>query len=636
LITTYNLEGNIMRRALASIIISCFLCCFCQMIFFSPSVHAAGTTLFVGGFGDGNYSTIQEAVNAANDGDTIYVYDDGSPYIENVLIDKSLTLQGENRDTTIIQGASSGHVLQVFKEVGEYVSCSLSGFTIQGASGEGNDCVSLGYVDGGTVSNLVLKESAKGDGLQLDHCLGITISNNNIYNSNNLGISLISSSDNTVFDNYLQDHIKNIELQWSFNNVIRDNTITMASDAGIMVDQSCSGNIFYHNDFTDNGRHGVDGGDDTWYSQTLEEGNYWDDYTGSDRGDGIGDIPYEKHGVLDEYPLGYFVQQNQRPTATILSISPSSATYGQTITFRGSGSDDGEIIAYYWTSDIDGFLSSQPTFSADDLQIGTHLISFKVRDDEQEWSLTKTQTITVIAPDNEPPLVTTMTINPQQADYGDSLYFYGDGVDTDPTGSIVGYIWTSSLDGAISTQRFFNCSNLSVGTHVISFKVMDNKETWSEPMQKTVIIRTTATSSNQPPTALSGGPYTGEVNSPVFFDGSASYDSDGTIQTYSWEFGDGETSNGIQVGHTYTSTGNYTLILQVTDNNGTKSTHSTTVSIYAEGQLPDNPPDQNNTDGNQNGFSFPVDIEPTLLIPLLGVLMFIGIFGGFILWMKRS
>jgi len=45
-------------------------------------------TLYVGGSGFGNYSTIQDAVDNASSGDTVYVYDDSSPYIENVVVDK--------------------------------------------------------------------------------------------------------------------------------------------------------------------------------------------------------------------------------------------------------------------------------------------------------------------------------------------------------------------------------------------------------------------------------------------------------------------------------------------------------------------------------------------------------------------
>ena len=63
-----------------------------------------GNTLYVGGSGPGNYSTIQEAIDDSSDGDTVFVYDDSSPYYEFVEINKSIDLIGENKDTTIIDG----------------------------------------------------------------------------------------------------------------------------------------------------------------------------------------------------------------------------------------------------------------------------------------------------------------------------------------------------------------------------------------------------------------------------------------------------------------------------------------------------------------------------------------------------
>ena len=51
-----------------------------------------------------DYPTIQAAINAANEGDNVYVK--AGVYFENIVIRRSLTLTGENRDTTIIDGNS--------------------------------------------------------------------------------------------------------------------------------------------------------------------------------------------------------------------------------------------------------------------------------------------------------------------------------------------------------------------------------------------------------------------------------------------------------------------------------------------------------------------------------------------------
>lgn len=78
---------------------------------------------------------------------------------------------------------------------------------------------------------------------------------------------------------------------------------------------------------------------------------------------------------------------NQAPTATIGSVAPNPALQGQTIYFSGSGNDtDGTITAYEWTSSLDGALSSSASFNRSNLRVGTHLISFRVRDNADAWS----------------------------------------------------------------------------------------------------------------------------------------------------------------------------------------------------------------------------------------------------------
>ena len=88
---------------------------------------SSGNTLYVGGTEPGNYTTIQSAINAANPGDTVFVYDDSSPYYENVEIaNKSINLIGENRNSTIITGNYDSDVIIIFAD-----NVSITGFTIR-------------------------------------------------------------------------------------------------------------------------------------------------------------------------------------------------------------------------------------------------------------------------------------------------------------------------------------------------------------------------------------------------------------------------------------------------------------------------------------------------------------------------
>ena len=85
-----------------------------------------GNTLYVGGDGPGNYTTIQHAVNMANHGDTVFVYN--GTYVENVLIkDKSITVAGEDRNTTIV--VSAGMSEDVIAIIADDVN--IKGFTVK-------------------------------------------------------------------------------------------------------------------------------------------------------------------------------------------------------------------------------------------------------------------------------------------------------------------------------------------------------------------------------------------------------------------------------------------------------------------------------------------------------------------------
>ena len=118
-----------MKSRLISISVMCLLVTtgFLGFITFESYVIRAANTLYVGGGGGGNYSTIQEAINSANPGDTIFVYDDSSPYNENVIVNKSVNLIGEDRNTTVIYGGSSGSRVRI-----ESNWVNISGFTVTG------------------------------------------------------------------------------------------------------------------------------------------------------------------------------------------------------------------------------------------------------------------------------------------------------------------------------------------------------------------------------------------------------------------------------------------------------------------------------------------------------------------------
>ncbi|MCD6142250.1 hypothetical protein J7J55_05990, partial [Candidatus Bipolaricaulota bacterium] len=100
---------------------------------------SGGNTLYVGGSGPNNYTKIQDAVDNASDGDTVYVFN--GTYYENVFIGRSINLIGENKDTTIIDGGGSGDVVHITVDW-----IDICGLTVQNSGSGWNDAgIELDY-----------------------------------------------------------------------------------------------------------------------------------------------------------------------------------------------------------------------------------------------------------------------------------------------------------------------------------------------------------------------------------------------------------------------------------------------------------------------------------------------------------
>jgi hypothetical protein len=265
---------------------------------------------------------------------------------------------------------------------------------------------------------------------------------------------------------------------------------------------------------------------------------------------------------------------NQRPISTIVSIEPPVAYQKKdNIEFKGSGFDDGYVVDALWVSSIDGELSHLMNFTlpASELAVGTHTVRLRVKDDHGAWSNNASKSLVVDPPvQNKRPLATIKSIEPSPAKLGDVVEFQGEG--SDPDGRVLGYRWTSSLDGQIGTERIFSTSSLTLGEHTISLVSMDDQGAQSLPATSVLVVKP----SNIEPIALidSIEPNPAKEGEKVRFQGRGE-DTDGTIRSYVWTSSiDGVFSYDYVFSKSDLSIGKHRIGLKVKDDTGAWSSEA--------------------------------------------------------------
>ena len=177
---------------------------------------------------------------------------------------------------------------------------------------------------------------------------------------------------------------------------------------------------------------------------------------------------------------------------------------------------------------------------------------------------------------NLPP-VASFTATPSTAAVGAPIVFSA-AASSDPDGTVVGYAWDFG-DGTTGAGVSATKSYAAAGTYTVTLTVTDNL---GATASTTHIV--TINPVNQPPVAnFSATPSPAPVGTPVSFSAAGSYDPDGSITAYAWDFGDGTTASGSSVSKTYAAAGTYTVSLTVTDNGGLTGSSSTTVTVTPGG-----------------------------------------------------
>jgi len=327
-----------------------------------------------------DYPTIQEAIDAANEGDTIFVR--AGVYYENIVVNKTIYLIGEDKSTTVIDGMQKGHVINVATN-----GVTITGFAITNSSLAPTDSGIYLYEINGcniTQNNIidnnigVFLEFASNNNISSNNITenswcGIYLSyssNNNLVSLNNLeannwyGIGLLwssatndingnnitknyygiglgdGSSYNAISRNNIANNLIGVGLRDNSNdNIIIGNNIEASNQYGIYL-YDASRNNFHYNNFSNSWQvydasymlPGVTPSTNIWDDGFPSGGNYWSDYVGVDvksgpnqdlsGSDGIGDTPYVIDASnTDRYPL---MNPHTPHDVAIMNVSPKT------------------------------------------------------------------------------------------------------------------------------------------------------------------------------------------------------------------------------------------------------------------------------------------------------------------------
>ncbi|RFA14645.1 cell surface protein [Subtercola boreus] len=308
------------------------------------------------------------------------------------------------------------------------------------------------------------------------------------------------------------------------------------------------------------------GGDNTWGSSSPFLNGRIDEAA-------VYDNALSAATVAQHYSLGTTGAVNQAPTA---SFSQATADLAATFDGTGSADPDGTVASYAWDFG-DGQTATGATTSHTYAAAGTYTVSLTVTDNKGATGVF-TNAVTVTAPrvNVAPTASFTSSVT--------NLALTVDGTGSaDSDGTLTSYAWAFG-DGSTATGSNPPVHTYAAaGTYTVKLTVTDNDA--ATGVSQTTVTAVAAPPPNVPPTASFAATPT---NLSVAFDASGSADSDGTIASYAWTFGDGQTATGQTPTHVYASAGTYSVKLTVTDNKG--ATGVTTGSVMVTAPSPANVP----------------------------------------------
>ena len=264
------------------------------------------------------------------------------------------------------------------------------------------------------------------------------------------------------------------------------------------------------------------------------------------------------------------VTPNQAPVASVVATNTSGKA-PLTASLNGSASSDpdGTIVSYDWD-----FGDGSPHGSTASLThvygVGTFTATLTVTDDVGATD-SKSASVTAVA--NVAPVAilnsgSTSGKTPVTVSFDSSS-----SIDTDGT------IASRSLDfgdgSPTSSATTVGHTYTSAGTYTATLTVTDDNGATDSATKTITVVDNAAPTASAHATPSSG---TGPTLA-VSFTSTGSTDSDGTIASYAWDFGDTGSASTASASHTYTAFGDYTAVLTVTDDNGATGTSSVVVHV---------------------------------------------------------
>ncbi len=268
----------------------------------------------------------------------------------------------------------------------------------------------------------------------------------------------------------------------------------------------------------------------------------------------------DDEGAIDTDSTLVTVQAPPNALPVARAGGPYAASVGQAVAFDGAASSDADapLAAYAWDfgdAQTGGGATTSHTYAA----AGTFLARLTVTDAAGATDEASVL-VTISAPDNDPPLGDAG--GNRNAAVAESLLFDGTG-STDPDGSVVAWAWDFG-DGSTGAGAQVSHGYAAAGTYLVRLTVTDD----DGAIGQDVALVTVGGAGNRAPIADAGSNRAAAIDEAVLFDGAGSFDADGSIVGYAWDFGDGATGAGAQATHTFTAAGAYLVKLTVTDDLG--------------------------------------------------------------------